>query len=209
MRECRSLTVRVKETSRVRTRIISPRTPRNWVSSLPRREAPAIDNHAGVRPELLAVFPKAQVGAKAAERVGERAHRGARVEDNPRRRRRGLSGSARQDRARALRSAPRWPAHARACAGRSGRSHRRRAVGRRPVCPLERRRGHARPTVDRALAELNHVPGALSSSQNGASMPPASQEALPPSLSDRSTIVTFAPRSARVIAVVSRQLLRR
>src|SRR5271156_2157480 len=45
----------------------------------PRRKAPAIDDEPRLRPEPLAVLAKAHLGAAAAERAGERAHRAARI----------------------------------------------------------------------------------------------------------------------------------
>ena len=123
--------------------------------------------------------------------------------DGLRPRRTGLCGSARQDPAQAPRCALRPRAHATTCARRSDRSRLRRAAARQPACPRASRREHARSHQSIApWPSSTTVCGALSPSQNGASMPPASHDALPPSSRERSMSVTFAPRSASAEAVV-------
>ena len=77
-------------------------------------------------------------------------------------------------------------------------------VARGPSAPAARATpGTCAPHQSIAPCPSATTPGrALSPSQNGASIPPASHDALPPSSDDRSMSATVAPRSARVSAVV-------
>ena len=168
----------------------------------PRREAAAIDDHVRPPSEPLAILAKAHLGAEAAERVGERVHRGARVEmafageeetfaEAP--------GEIRLERGDPRLVHPLMSARAR------GEAVDLADVARRRDDQRARRATPGTRASHQSIAPLPRsttLAGALSPSQNGASMPPASHEALPPSSGDRSTSVTFAPRSASVSAVV-------
>ncbi len=113
-----------------------------------------------------------------------------------------LAETSPPDPARVLRSPPRRPVPTHACAPRTARSRERRAAARARGCPRARRR--ARAASHQSIAPAPRATtdsGALSPSQNRASIPPASHDALPPSSALRSYNVTSAPRSRSSVAV--------
>ena len=186
-----------KETSRVRTRIISPRTPRNCVSWARAAKPRQSTMSAAPGPSSSPSSPNRTSAPCAAERVGERAHRGARIEMT-------LAGEE-----ETLAETPGEIGFERGNPRLVGALMPARASAKRSISPMSR--GGATTSVPPrttpgtraahqsiALGQARpRSAGALSPSQNGASMPPASHDALPPSSGDRSTSVTFAPRSAR------------
>ena len=191
--------MRVKQISRVRTRIISPAHAPQFLRSAPRREAAAIDDQSSLRPSPSPSSPKRISAPWRRSAIGDAFHRGARVEmalageeetfaETP-----GEIGLKRGD-PRLIR--PLMSARALSEAVDLADVARRRDDQRaRPRVTPGTRASHQSIAP---LPRSTTLCGALSPSQKGASMPPASHEALPPSSGDRSTSVTFAPRSARV-----------
>ena len=187
----------------MRTRIISPRTPRSSGRSgrAPKPRQSTTTPASGPSAEPSA--PKRNSTPASTQAFDQRAHRRARIDvafageeepfaESP--------GEIRLERGDSPFVDARVPSVR--AAKRSISSVSR--GGATTSVPCAHHAGHMRlPPVDRPGAELDHGGrGALSPSQNGASMPPASQDALPPKLRralderDRSR-----PRSANVSAV--------
>ena len=202
MRGCSNRTARASRTSRVRTRIISPRTPRNPASCGARGKAAAVDETPASGPSASPSTPNRRRRRRRRDSASAASPRADR--HGPRRRKTAPCGSARQDPAPAPRCAPHPRAHDRACARRSARFRRCRAAARRPACHSRDARG-----TRASHQSIAHCPssttsaGALSPSQHGASMPPAQPRRVAAKLRDRSTSATSAPRSASFSAVVS------
>ena len=141
----------------MRTRIISPRTPRSCGSRVRAAKPRQSTTSPASGPSPSPSSPKRISAPPRAERSGERAHRVARInmalagEEQAVAETSGEIGFERGD-PRLVR--PLMPARA---PRRSGRSRRRRAAARRPAC-RRARPGDARvPPVDRAFAQLDHA----------------------------------------------------
>ena len=195
--------MRVKTISRVRTRIISPRTPRSSGSVGARGEAAAIDDDPRLGTDAPRAFPSRSAcrPRQAAKRA--RSARMPRADrDGLRRRRTDLYGSARRGPARARRSAlrprARWPAGARGEALDLADVARRRDDQR---AGARRRRERLRvPPVDRAGAKLDHARRrALALADTARACRRQSHEAVaaPSSREPLDAAKPAAPRSAR------------
>src|ERR1700722_2923139 len=201
MRGCRKRTARLSVTSRERMRIISPRTPRNSGSALraPQpRQSMTTSDPPGVSPST----PKRISPPFARKRSvsADNATRGSRwpssAKNRPLRKRPPRSGSSLAMRASST-GACDFVRAAKRSISLASRGGATTSVPSR-VTPGTR----ASHQSIAPWPSSTTLSGALSPSQNGASMPPASHDALPPISRERSRSVTFAPRAARVSSVV-------
>src|ERR1700722_15845936 len=201
MRGCRKRTARVSVTSRERMRIISPRTPRKSGSAL-RAAQPRQSMTPSEPPRVSPSAPNRISPPFARKRSvsADNATRGSRwpssAKNRPLRKRPPRSGSRLAMRASST-GACDFVRAAKRSISLASRGGATTSVPSR-VTPGTRA-SHQSIALWPSSTTLC---GALSPSQNGASIPPASHDALPPSSRDRSRSVTRAPRSERVSAVV-------
>src|ERR1700683_2153326 len=201
MRGCRKRTARVSVTSHERMRIISPRTPRNSGSAL-RAAQPRQSMTTSASPCASPSTPK-RISPPLARRrsiSADNATRGSRwpssAKNRPLRKRPARSGSSSAIRASSTGACD----FVRAAKRSISLVSRGGATTSVPSRVTPRTRASHQSIAP--WPSSTTLCGALSPSQNGASMPPASHDAFPPSTCDRSRSVTCAPRSASVSAVV-------